>query len=158
MNRHHAYATGDLPYSFAHLDDLMEAASLDVLVATSKHNVQYLLGGYRFSFFAAMDAIGHSRYLPVFVYVRGAVDKTAYIASKMESGEHENHPFWVPHFHPVSWGSVDCVQAAMAHSQGQRAEQNSGFSTGGFQKTSKKPANDGDTIEAEFTVLNGKKS
>jgi hypothetical protein len=31
------------------------------------YNVQYLLGGYRFIFFSAMDAIGHSRYLPVVV-------------------------------------------------------------------------------------------
>jgi Xaa-Pro aminopeptidase len=35
----------------------MEAAGIDVLVATSKHNTAYLLGGYRFSFFSAMDAI-----------------------------------------------------------------------------------------------------
>ncbi len=46
------------------IDRLMEVAGLDVLVATSKYNVQYLLGGYRFIFFVAMDAIGHSRYLP----------------------------------------------------------------------------------------------
>ncbi len=44
--------TEHLPYEFAHLDDLMEAAGIDVLLATSKHNVQYLLGGYRFIFFS----------------------------------------------------------------------------------------------------------
>jgi len=104
-----------LPYSFEKLDALMEAAGLDVLLATSKHNVQYLLGGYKFIFFAAMDAIGHSRYLPIFMYVRGDADKTANVANKMEGGEHENHPFWVPNFHPVAWGSVDSMQIALAH-------------------------------------------
>lgn len=109
-------ATPDaLPYSFEKLDTLMEAAGLDVLLATSKHNVQYLLGGYKFIFFAAMDAIGHSRYLPIFVYVRGDADKAAYVANKMEGGEHANHPFWVPNFHPVAWGSVDSMQMALEH-------------------------------------------
>lgn len=105
----------DLPYSFARLDDLMEAAGIDVLLVTSKHNVQYLLGGYRFIFFSAMDAIGHSRYLPVLAYVRGDPGRTAYVANKMEAGEHANHPFWPPHFRPMSWGSVDAMTEAVAH-------------------------------------------
>ncbi len=108
-------ATDTLPYSFAKLDDLMEKAGIDVLVVTSKHNTQYLLGGYRFIFFSAMDAIGHSRYLPVIVYVKGAPDRTAYVANKMEGGEHANHPFWTPHFLPMSWGSVDSITEAVRH-------------------------------------------
>ncbi len=107
--------TAALPYSFAKLDDLMEKAGIDVLLVTSKHNTQYLLGGYRFIFFSAMDAIGHSRYLPVIAYTKGAPDKTAYVANKMEGGEHANHPFWTPHFHPVSWGSVDSITEAIRH-------------------------------------------
>ena len=107
-----------LDYRFDKLDDLMEAAGIDVLMATSKHNVQYLLGGYAFIFFSAMDAIGHSRYLPYFVYQRGAPDKTAYIANKMEGMEHENCPFWVPHFHPVAWTSTEFTAAALAHLHG----------------------------------------
>ncbi|MBL9055234.1 MAG: aminopeptidase P family N-terminal domain-containing protein, partial [Rhodobacteraceae bacterium] len=105
----------DLPYSFARLDDLMEAAGIDVLLVTSKHNVQYLLGGYRFIFFSAMDAIGHSRYLPVLAYVRGDSARTAYVANKMEAGEHANHPFWPPHFRPMSWGAVDAMTEAVTH-------------------------------------------
>jgi Xaa-Pro dipeptidase len=104
-----------LPYSFAKLDDLMEKAGIDILLVTSKHNTQYLLGGYRFIFFSAMDAIGHSRYLPVIAYVKGAPDKTAYVANKMEGGEHANHPFWTPHFLPMSWGSVDSMTEAVRH-------------------------------------------
>ena len=99
----------------ARIDRLMEAHGLDVLVATSKHNTQYLLGGYRFIFFAAMDAIGHSRYLPVVIYRRGQVDHAAYIGNKMEAGEHANHPFWPPTFLPACWGSVDAARMAVAH-------------------------------------------
>ncbi|MGB3244738.1 MAG: Xaa-Pro peptidase family protein [Sulfitobacter sp.] len=105
----------DLSYDFDHLDNLMEVAGLDALLVTSKHNVQYLLGGYKFIFFSAMDAIGHGRYLPVIVYIKGARDKTAYVANTMEKGEHENAPFWVPHFYPMAWGSVDSMQQAITH-------------------------------------------
>ncbi|MGJ8616470.1 MAG: M24 family metallopeptidase [Sulfitobacter sp.] len=105
----------DLSYDFDHLDDLMDDAGLDVLLITSKHNVRYLLGGYQFLFFSAMDAIGHGRYLPVIIYVKGNRDQTAYIANTMEKWEHENTPFWVPHFYPMAWGSVDSITQAIAH-------------------------------------------
>ncbi|MXU64330.1 M24 family metallopeptidase [Oceanomicrobium pacificus] len=115
----HASSADALVYDFDHLDRLMEEAGIDVLLATSKHNVRYLLGGYQFIFFSAMDAIGHSRYMPVFAYVRGQSDKTGYVANKMEGGEHQNHPFWVPHFLPVAWGSVDAMGAAIGHLKAQ---------------------------------------
>jgi Xaa-Pro aminopeptidase len=47
------------------LERPMQEAGLDALVVTSRHNVQYLLGGYRFFFFDVMEAISVSRYLPV---------------------------------------------------------------------------------------------
>ena len=97
------------------VDRLMEAAGLDVLLVTSKHNVQYLLGGYRFIFFAAMDAIGHSRYLPIVIYKRGAPDQAAYVANKMEGGEHAVRPFWTPTVLNAAWGSVDAARLALSH-------------------------------------------
>ena len=60
-----------IPFDPGQLDALMEEAGIDALVVTSKHNIQYLLGGYRFFFFDHFDAIGVSRYLPVLVYVKG---------------------------------------------------------------------------------------
>ncbi|MDP3523400.1 MAG: Xaa-Pro peptidase family protein [Hoeflea sp.] len=113
----HAASPEDLPYRFDALDAAMEAAGLDALVATSKHNVRYLLGGYQFIFFAAMDAIGQSRYLPAFVYIRGDAGKTGYFANKMEIHEHRVAPFWVPEFRPDHWGSVDTMQAVGGYLQ-----------------------------------------
>ena len=106
---------GFAPPDLKRIDRLMEAAGLDVLLCTSKHNVQYLLGGYRFIFFSAMDAIGHSRYLPIVAYRRGRADEAAYIGNKMERGEHANHPFWTPNFKPDSWGSKDAAGLAVEH-------------------------------------------
>ena len=43
----------------------LEEAGLDAVLVTSKHNIQYLLGGYRYFFYSSMDAHGLSRYLPL---------------------------------------------------------------------------------------------
>ncbi|WEX11118.1 Xaa-Pro peptidase family protein [Chelativorans sp. AA-79] len=103
------------PFDTSRLDTLMEEAGIDVLLATSKHNTQYLLGGYRFIFFSAMDAIGHSRYLPIVIYNKGRVEDSAYVANRMECGEHQNHPFWTPAFHPAAWGALDAAACAVEH-------------------------------------------
>jgi len=70
-------ATPAIPFDAARLDRLMDDAGMDVLLATSKHNVQYLLGGHRAFFFESMDAMGLSRYLPALVYPKGAPQKVA---------------------------------------------------------------------------------
>lgn len=104
-----------LPYSLDHLDALMDEAGIDVLVSTSKHCVRYLLGGYQFIFFSAMDAIGHSRYLPVLLYVKGRPQHSAFIGNLMEVGEGQNHPFWVPTFKPATWNSTEGIELAIEH-------------------------------------------
>lgn len=104
-----------VPFDHGRLDRLMDEAGIDVLFATSKHNTQYLLGGYKFIFFAAMDAIGHSRYLPIVLYAKGGPEKAAYIANKMENGEHQNHPFWTPAVHTACWGTLDAAALAVEH-------------------------------------------
>ena len=91
----------------------MDEAGFDVLIATSKHNVQYLLGGHRAFFFEYMDAMGLSRYLPVFVYVKGAPDKAAYFGHRLENFQRENEPFWTQVQQCNSSGSVDTMQKAV---------------------------------------------
>src|SRR5258707_2696107 len=104
-----------VPFDADRLDRLMDEAGLNVLVATSKHNVQYLLGGHRALFFDYMDAMGVSRYLPVFVYVKGAVDKAAYFGHRLEGYQKEVRPFWVATAQTASSGSVDAMQKAIDH-------------------------------------------
>ena len=94
------------PFDTALLDQLMGQAGMDVLLATSKHNVQYLLGGHRAMFFDYMDAMGVSRYLPVLVYPRGAPQHAFYVGHRIESGQKEVSPFWTGS-DTSSWGSVE---------------------------------------------------
>src|SRR3981081_3372697 len=102
-----------VPFDTGRLRRLMEEPGIDVLVATSKHNVQYLLGGHRAFFFDYMDAMGLSRYLPVMVYPKGAPDKAAYFGHRLENFQRENHPFWTPVQQCNSSGSVDTMQKAV---------------------------------------------
>src|SRR6266436_4048769 len=74
-----------IPFDTAKLDRLMEEAGLDVLLATSKHNVQYMLDAERAIFFDYMDALGISRYLPVVIYAKGAPDKAGYVGHRLET-------------------------------------------------------------------------
>jgi Xaa-Pro aminopeptidase len=99
------------PFDSAQLDHLLDEAGIDALVVSSKHNIQYLLGGYRFFFFDHFDAIGVSRYLPLLVYVKGRPDHTAYIGHAMESYERDLGKFWVPTVQAAR-GSLDAAQLA----------------------------------------------
>src|SRR5262249_4325047 len=73
-----------IPFDADRLDRLMDEAEIDVLLATSKHNVQYLLGGHRAFFFESLGAIGLSRYLPVLVYPERRRQRAAYFRASME--------------------------------------------------------------------------
>ena len=106
---------GHSPFDTKKLDRLMEEADLDALVVTSRHNVQYLLGGYRFFFFDAMEAIGVSRYLPVFVYQRGRPENAIYIGNRMEGFEKELGSIPVASVKAASWGTTDAMGLAVDH-------------------------------------------
>ncbi len=102
-----------IPFDHNRLDRLMEEAGIDVLLATSKHNVQYLLGGHRANFFDYMDATGISRYLPVFIYPKGQPEKAAYIGHRLEGFQHKVKPLWTPDTQTASNTSTEAMQKAV---------------------------------------------
>jgi Xaa-Pro aminopeptidase len=100
------------PFDTGRLDRLMEEAGIDVLLASSKHNVQYLLGGHRAFFFDYMDAMGLSRYLPVVLYPKGAPGKAGFFGHRLENHQREVKPFWTAETQCTSSGSVDVMKKA----------------------------------------------
>jgi Xaa-Pro aminopeptidase len=104
-----------IPFDHARLDRLMDETGIDVVIATSKHNVQYLLGGHRADFFDYMDATGVTRYLPVLVYPKGTPEKAAYIGHRLEKFQRDVNPMWTPETQTNTWGSVDAMQKAVDH-------------------------------------------
>src|SRR6187401_1634030 len=101
-----------IPFDAKRLDRLMDEADMDVLLVTSKHNVQYLLGGHRSIFFDYMDAMGLSRYLPIMVYPKGKPDKAAYFGHRLENFQHQVKPLWTPEVQANSSGALDTMQKA----------------------------------------------
>ena len=102
-----------IPFDTAKLDALMDEAGIDVLVTTSKHNVQYLLDAERAIFFDYMDALGVSRYLPVLIYPRGAPAKAGYVGNPLEAHQRAVEPLWVGEVQYKSRGSVDSITRAV---------------------------------------------
>lgn len=105
-------ASRAIPFDPNTLDRLMEDAGLDVLLVTSKHNVQYLLDVERAIFFDYMDALGVSRYLPVVVYAKGAPDKAGYVGHPIEAHQREVVRPWVPELRTSGHTCVDAIAAA----------------------------------------------
>ena len=108
-------ASAKLPFDSERLDDLLEAAGIDILLVTSKHNIQYIFGGYRFFFFDQFDAIGITRYLPIMIYPKGRPDHAVYIGNAMEDSEADNGRFWCPTVETKSWGTLDATDLAIRH-------------------------------------------
>jgi Xaa-Pro aminopeptidase len=100
------------PFDHARLDRLMDEAGIDVLLATSKHNVQYLLGGHRALFFDYMDATGLTRYLPIMVYPKGQPDKAAYFGHRLENFQQQVKPLWTSEVQANSSGTLDTMKKA----------------------------------------------
>jgi Xaa-Pro aminopeptidase len=103
-----------LPFDSARLDRLLDEAGIDILLVTSKHNIQYLTGGHRFFFHDYADAIGVSRYMPVLVYPRGNAEATAYVANPMEAYDRDMGRFWMTNLVFKSWGTLDAAQNTIA--------------------------------------------
>ncbi len=104
-----------LPFDNKKLDELLGQAGVDVVLVTSKHNIQYLLDGYRYFFFDQFDAIGISRYLPILIYPRGRPAEAVYIGNAQEDSEAENGRFWCPAVETQCWGTLDSTARAVEH-------------------------------------------
>lgn len=102
-----------IPFDHQRLDRLMDEAGIDVIVATSKHNVQYLLGGHRAHFFDYMDAVGISRYLPVLVYAKGQPEKAGYFGHRLETFQLQANPVWTPETKSTVNNSPDATNQAI---------------------------------------------
>lgn len=100
------------PFDSAKLDRLLEDAGVEVVLATSTHNVRYLLGGYRFFFFEHFNAIGLSAYLPCVGYHRGHLENAFYIGNPMETRSLELEPLWVGRLDTTSWTASATARAA----------------------------------------------
>jgi Xaa-Pro aminopeptidase len=101
-----------LPFSAAKLDALLDESGADALLASSKHNIQYLLGGYRYFFFEHSAEIGLGHYLPVMGYLKGRQDLAFYVGGGDEGWGIEVFPIWPQRIATVSWTARESARVA----------------------------------------------
>jgi Xaa-Pro aminopeptidase len=85
-----------VPFDRDRLESAMREAGIDVIVASSRHSVRYLLGGYRHHYYANDEALGLSRYQPLVGYVAGSPEEAFFIGSWMDSDPQRLSPIWTP--------------------------------------------------------------
>jgi len=76
-----------VPFDAKKLDALMEEAGLALLLASTRHNVRYLTGGYYFHFHAQATRIGRSQYLPFVGLPHQRLEEAFYIGRPDERGK-----------------------------------------------------------------------
>lgn len=96
MTKTQAESVGTPPFDRARMDELLEAAGVDLVIATSPHNVRYLLGGYYHHFHARMPAGGRSSYLPAVGYPRRRPDGAFLVGRPGEGEEQRRAGVWTP--------------------------------------------------------------
>lgn len=94
------------PFDLERLDGLMAEAGLDLLLATSRHNVRYLTGGYYLPTFKRLEPIGLSQYMPVVGIPRGRPDQAFYVGVSVPDVDEVQAleafgPMWVENRHWV---------------------------------------------------------
>jgi Xaa-Pro dipeptidase len=97
------------PFDVARLDRCLGERGIDLLIATSKHSVQYLLGGYRFFFYGegGDNAISRTSYVSAVGYLPGSVDATFYVGNTLERDQQFFEPLWVPEVIDDAWSGAD---------------------------------------------------
>ncbi len=84
-----------VPFDSAKLTDLMDAAGMDLLLASTRHNVRYLTGGYVYHFHERGQRMGSSRYLAFVGVPRGRVADAFYIGASGEKMGLDVLPLWI---------------------------------------------------------------
>ncbi|HEX4211909.1 MAG TPA: Xaa-Pro peptidase family protein [Candidatus Dormibacteraeota bacterium] len=102
----------ELPFDSDRLDQLMSEAGVDVVLATSKHNTRYMLGGYRYHFYSEMEPAGRSRYITAVGYVGGRRGDSFFVAWPGEAGQAEREGIWVPNVRAEAGSSVEVAAIA----------------------------------------------
>jgi len=106
------------PFDFEKLEILMEKSKMDLVLATTRHNIRYLTGGHYHHFFARSNRMGTNRYLSVVGLPRRQFENTFYVGRKQESRELKEQPLWMEHQHLgvyQTWSAADLTVNAIKH-------------------------------------------
>ena len=83
------------PFNAKKLETLMEEAKVDLLLATTRHNIRYLTGGRYHHFFLRTTRQGASQYLSAVGLPRGRFQDAFYVGRRQEQRELAHRPLWI---------------------------------------------------------------
>ncbi len=84
-----------VPFNAEKLQALMEEAGVDLVLASTRHNIRYLTGGYYFHFHSRFTHARGTQYLPFVGIPRGAVDRAFYVGRRGEGEEMDEKKVWI---------------------------------------------------------------
>ena len=102
-----------IPFDSEKLDRLMEASELMLVLASTRHNVRYLSGGYYYHFHAVSARMGRSQYLSFVGIPRGRIADSFYVARPDERGQIESDGLWIPNIVEAVRGTVTAAEGVM---------------------------------------------
>ncbi|HSD50813.1 MAG TPA: aminopeptidase P family N-terminal domain-containing protein, partial [Candidatus Methylomirabilis sp.] len=101
-----------VPFDAKKLDTLMEEAGLSLVLASTRHNVRYLTGGYYFHFYERFTRIGRSQYLPFVGLPHRRLEEAFYVGRPDEDGQIQAESLWIADRAFASRGTVGAAEAA----------------------------------------------
>ncbi len=101
-----------VPFDAKKLNGLMEEAGLSLVLASTRHNVRYLTGGYYFHFYERFTRIGTSQYLSFVGLPHRRLEEAFYVGSPDEKGQIEVEGLWILNRRAASRGTVSAAKAA----------------------------------------------
>ncbi len=106
-----------IPFDAERLRRLARDYGVDVILATSRHNVRYLTGGYYLPFYARAPQFGGGQYLSVVGVPTNAVESAFYVGRRDEILTEQEYidvfgPFWISDRHWFARGPSMSAAAA----------------------------------------------
>ncbi len=101
-----------VPFDAKKLDGLMEEAGLSLVLASTRHNVRYLTGGYYFHFYERFTRIGRSQYLPFVGLPRQRLEEAFYIGCPDEEDQIQAEGLWIANRPTASRGTIRAAEVA----------------------------------------------
>ena len=101
------------PFDAKKLEALMEEAGVDLVLASTRHNIRYLTGGRYHHFFARSTRLGASQYLPVVGLPRGRFQDAFYVGRRQEQRELKHQPLWIPQVYFGVWETKSAAGLAV---------------------------------------------
>ncbi len=111
-----------VPFDSAKLNHLLEQAGIDLVLATSRHNVRYLSGGYYDHFHALAPRGGSSQYVAFVGIPRGRLESAFYVGGASERRQLEAMPTWLPSVDLSGGTTTQSARAAAAQVRSRVAE------------------------------------